>query len=82
MFTTPDATPRRRKGRGKAMGHGIPAKVAKKGKLTVHGRLSETTVPGLIVRSTFIPRTHVSLSITHGKMYLPAIRRTYKIACR
>ena len=35
MFTTPDAAPRRHKGRGKARGHEIAAKVAKEGKLTV-----------------------------------------------
>ena len=35
MFIAPDAAPRRRKGRGKARGHEITAKVEKEGKLTV-----------------------------------------------
>ena len=47
----------------------------------VHGRFSETTVLGLIVRLAFVPRTHVSFSITHGGTSLPDIRGTNKIAC-
>ena len=35
MFTAPDVAPRRRKGRGKARGHEISAKVSKEDKLSV-----------------------------------------------
>ena len=88
MFIALDAPPQQRKGQGKTKGPVIAANVSKEGKLTFtfdeareHGRLLESTVPSLIVRSAFIPGTYVSLSITHGKTSLLAIRGTYKSAC-
>ena len=40
----------------------------------VHGRRSETTIPGLIVWSTFTLGTYVSCTILLGRMSTPSIR--------